>query len=189
MYFSFNAMFIIKSKAKYWQFLQFLEASTWIRAATRREREARRSVPKMRRNVRVERSNRRWEEVRLAAQLLQSYRSRSAQFAAVQNGDFTRPEELLRDAYRRQDAVRQARQHGPAPQSARPARILPIPPGYAYFSFQSFTFFTLLNTVADTDTKFGGVTAFPESSTLVTGLKYKDKYKGFKAQEKWPQFE
>ncbi|CAG9773766.1 unnamed protein product [Ceutorhynchus assimilis] len=30
----------------------------------------------------------------------------------------------------------------------------------------------------DTDTKFGGVTAFPESSTLVTGLKYKDKYKG-----------
>lgn len=30
----------------------------------------------------------------------------------------------------------------------------------------------------DTDTKFGGVTAFPGSSTIVTGLKYKDKYKG-----------
>ena len=30
----------------------------------------------------------------------------------------------------------------------------------------------------DTDTKFGGVTAFPKSSTLVTGLKTREKYKG-----------
>ncbi|CAG9838727.1 unnamed protein product [Diabrotica balteata] len=33
---------------------------------------------------------------------------------------------------------------------------------------------------ADTDTMFGGKTAFPKSSTIVTGLKYKDKYKGQK---------
>ncbi|XP_056640710.1 uncharacterized protein LOC130447748 [Diorhabda sublineata] len=30
----------------------------------------------------------------------------------------------------------------------------------------------------DTDTKFGGRTAFPNSSTIVTGLKYKNKYPG-----------
>lgn len=35
----------------------------------------------------------------------------------------------------------------------------------------------------DTDTMFGGKTAFPLSSTLVTGLKYKKKYKGFKLQD------
>lgn len=38
----------------------------------------------------------------------------------------------------------------------------------------------------DTDTKFGGITAFPESSTLVTGLRYKDKYKGHIQKEKYP---
>lgn len=38
----------------------------------------------------------------------------------------------------------------------------------------------------DTDTKFGGRSAFPKSSTVVTGLKYKDKYKGYTAKTKWP---
>lgn len=38
----------------------------------------------------------------------------------------------------------------------------------------------------ETDTKFGGVSAFPKSSTMVTGLKYKDKYKGYKAKTSWP---
>lgn len=38
----------------------------------------------------------------------------------------------------------------------------------------------------DTDTKFNGVTAFPKSSTIVTGLKYKDKYKGHKQAKQWP---
>ncbi|CAH1098512.1 unnamed protein product [Psylliodes chrysocephalus] len=32
----------------------------------------------------------------------------------------------------------------------------------------------------DADTMFGGKTAFPKSSTIVTGLKYKDKYPGHK---------
>ncbi|XP_059483788.1 uncharacterized protein LOC132201566 [Neocloeon triangulifer] len=31
----------------------------------------------------------------------------------------------------------------------------------------------------ETDTMFGGVSAFPGSSTIVTGLKYKKKYKGY----------
>ncbi|XP_023019527.1 mitochondrial ribosomal protein L50 [Leptinotarsa decemlineata] len=35
----------------------------------------------------------------------------------------------------------------------------------------------------ETDTAFGGVTAFPESSTIVTGLRYKDKYPGYKVSE------
>lgn len=38
----------------------------------------------------------------------------------------------------------------------------------------------------ETDTKFGGVTAFPGSSTLVTGLKYKDKYKGHNQKLQYP---
>lgn len=38
----------------------------------------------------------------------------------------------------------------------------------------------------DTDKKFNGVTAFPKSSTIVTGLKYKDKYKGHKQATQWP---
>jgi len=38
----------------------------------------------------------------------------------------------------------------------------------------------------DTDSMFGGVTAFTKSSTIVTGLRAKQKYKGFKAQKYWP---
>lgn len=38
----------------------------------------------------------------------------------------------------------------------------------------------------DTDTMFGGISAFPESSTIVTGLKFKDKYRGHK--EKLPRY-
>lgn len=38
----------------------------------------------------------------------------------------------------------------------------------------------------ETDTKFGGVTAFPESSTIVTGLKYKNKYKGHEQKIRFP---
>lgn len=37
----------------------------------------------------------------------------------------------------------------------------------------------------ETDTMFGGVSAFPLSSTIVTGLKYKKKYKGYVATPKW----
>ncbi|CAG9863113.1 unnamed protein product [Phyllotreta striolata] len=35
----------------------------------------------------------------------------------------------------------------------------------------------------DTDKLFNGVTAFPKSSTIVTGLKYKDKYPGHKQED------
>lgn len=38
----------------------------------------------------------------------------------------------------------------------------------------------------DTDTKFGGVTAFPGSSTIITGLKYKEKYKGHRQKLQFP---
>lgn len=38
----------------------------------------------------------------------------------------------------------------------------------------------------ETDTKFNGVTAFPKRSTIVTGIHYKDKYKGHKCEERWP---
>lgn len=38
----------------------------------------------------------------------------------------------------------------------------------------------------ETDTKFGGQTAFPKSSTLVTGLKYRRKYEGHEAKQSWP---
>ncbi|KAK7874245.1 hypothetical protein R5R35_006283 [Gryllus longicercus] len=38
----------------------------------------------------------------------------------------------------------------------------------------------------DTDTKFGGISAFPKSSTIVTGLKYKKKYQGHEAKKSWP---
>ncbi|XP_036142999.1 39S ribosomal protein L50, mitochondrial isoform X2 [Monomorium pharaonis] len=37
----------------------------------------------------------------------------------------------------------------------------------------------------DTDTMFNGKTAFPKSSTLVTGLKYKKKYPGHKQENPW----
>lgn len=39
--------------------------------------------------------------------------------------------------------------------------------------------------ILDTDKLFGGQTAFPESSTLVTGLKYKNKYQGFTPEKKY----
>lgn len=38
----------------------------------------------------------------------------------------------------------------------------------------------------ETDTKFNGQTAFPKSSTIVTGLKYRKKYAGFEAKRSWP---
>ncbi|XP_076275780.1 mitochondrial ribosomal protein L50 [Rhynchophorus ferrugineus] len=38
-----------------------------------------------------------------------------------------------------------------------------------------------------TDIEFGGITAFPESSTIVTGLKYKGKYKGHRQSTKHPK--
>lgn len=38
----------------------------------------------------------------------------------------------------------------------------------------------------ETDTKFNGVTAFPKRPTVVTGIHYKDKYKGHKCEERWP---
>ncbi|KAH8362823.1 hypothetical protein KR084_001353, partial [Drosophila pseudotakahashii] len=38
----------------------------------------------------------------------------------------------------------------------------------------------------ETDTKFDGQTAFPKSSTLVTGLKYREKYQGHEAKRSWP---
>ncbi|KAL3273611.1 hypothetical protein HHI36_015043 [Cryptolaemus montrouzieri] len=38
----------------------------------------------------------------------------------------------------------------------------------------------------DTDTKFGGQTAFNRRSTYVTGLKYKDKYPGHIQNTTWP---
>ncbi|XP_012255843.2 39S ribosomal protein L50, mitochondrial [Athalia rosae] len=38
----------------------------------------------------------------------------------------------------------------------------------------------------ETDTMFGGKSAFPKSSTIVTGLKYKKKYAGYTAKTKWP---
>lgn len=38
----------------------------------------------------------------------------------------------------------------------------------------------------ETDTKFDGQTAFPKSSTLVTGLKYRRKYESHEAKQSWP---
>lgn len=38
----------------------------------------------------------------------------------------------------------------------------------------------------DTDTMFGGQTAFPKSHTIVTGIKYKEKYRSFTAKTTWP---
>ncbi|KAJ6649868.1 39S ribosomal protein L50, mitochondrial [Pseudolycoriella hygida] len=38
----------------------------------------------------------------------------------------------------------------------------------------------------ETDSMFGGQTAFPRSSTIVTGLKYKQKYKGHVVKTSWP---
>lgn len=39
--------------------------------------------------------------------------------------------------------------------------------------------------LTDTDTMFNGKTAFPKSSTLVTGLKYKKKYPGHMQENPW----
>lgn len=36
------------------------------------------------------------------------------------------------------------------------------------------------------DTMFGGVSAFPKSSTIVTGLKARKKYEGYTAKHSWP---
>lgn len=47
--------------------------------------------------------------------------------------------------------------------------------------------YSIDNILPDTDTMFGGKTAFPLSSTLVTGLKYKKKYKGFKLEDPFYQ--
>ncbi|XP_063699542.1 large ribosomal subunit protein mL50 [Culicoides brevitarsis] len=38
----------------------------------------------------------------------------------------------------------------------------------------------------DTDTMFNGQTAFPKSHTIVTGLKYKKKYRQYEAKMSWP---
>uniref|UniRef100_A0A4Y0BQX8 Large ribosomal subunit protein mL50 n=1 Tax=Anopheles funestus TaxID=62324 RepID=A0A4Y0BQX8_ANOFN len=38
----------------------------------------------------------------------------------------------------------------------------------------------------ETDTMFGGKSAFPKSSTVVTGLNYKQKYRGHEAKKSWP---
>ncbi|OXA59038.1 uncharacterized protein LOC110843910 [Folsomia candida] len=38
----------------------------------------------------------------------------------------------------------------------------------------------------ETDTQFGGMTAFPKSSTIVTGLRSKKKYRGYEAKKTWP---
>lgn len=38
----------------------------------------------------------------------------------------------------------------------------------------------------ETDTMFKGQTAFPKSSTIVSGLKYRKKYKGHVAKTSWP---
>lgn len=37
----------------------------------------------------------------------------------------------------------------------------------------------------ETDTMFGGVSAFPRRSTVVTGLSYKKKYAGYKSKPLW----
>jgi len=37
----------------------------------------------------------------------------------------------------------------------------------------------------DTDTVFGGVSAFPTDSTIVTGLRARKKYRGYKARKDW----
>ncbi|XP_069668637.1 uncharacterized protein mRpL50 [Periplaneta americana] len=37
----------------------------------------------------------------------------------------------------------------------------------------------------ETDTLFKGISAFPRSSTIVTSIRYKKKYKGFKAESPW----
>jgi hypothetical protein len=43
----------------------------------------------------------------------------------------------------------------------------------------------VLSYISETDTMFGGISAFPGRSTIVTGLKYKKKYKGYDARTPW----
>lgn len=38
----------------------------------------------------------------------------------------------------------------------------------------------------ETDTRFGGISAFPRSSTVVSGLEARKKYKGYDAKKSWP---
>jgi hypothetical protein len=38
----------------------------------------------------------------------------------------------------------------------------------------------------ETDKLFDGNSAFPQSATLVTGLKYKSKYRGYTPEKSWP---
>ncbi|XP_053623089.1 large ribosomal subunit protein mL50 [Plodia interpunctella] len=38
----------------------------------------------------------------------------------------------------------------------------------------------------DKDTLFNGVSAYPKSSTIVTGLRWKKKYEGYTAKRSWP---
>ncbi|XP_013394041.1 uncharacterized protein LOC106161586 [Lingula anatina] len=40
----------------------------------------------------------------------------------------------------------------------------------------------------ETDTKFGGISAFPGRDTIVTSIKYRKKYKGYKWKPKQPYF-
>jgi large subunit ribosomal protein L50 len=40
--------------------------------------------------------------------------------------------------------------------------------------------------ISETDTLFGGVSAFPKSSTIIQGLRAKKKYKGYEAKKSWP---
>lgn len=40
--------------------------------------------------------------------------------------------------------------------------------------------------VSDTDNLFKGETAFTKSSTIVTGLRAKKKYRGYEAKMTWP---
>lgn len=49
------------------------------------------------------------------------------------------------------------------------------------------TNYTFIFIFADTDKMFGGKSAFPKSDTIVTGLKYKDKYPGHKQPKSWPE--
>ena len=43
----------------------------------------------------------------------------------------------------------------------------------------------VLSYISETDRMFGGISAFPGTSTIVTGLKYKKKYKGYDARTPW----
>jgi hypothetical protein len=46
----------------------------------------------------------------------------------------------------------------------------------------------VLSYISDMDTMFGGISAFPGRSTIVTGLRYKKKYKGYDATTPWSKY-